>query len=198
MKWKKYLDESEEIQAIFEYDFKGIVHKTIGSTNKRNFSYEKVRNNEKFVTSQKAISHLEYGVWKVPWYAWITIVLDFVGALSSLITNTNIYSIIGFIPVAIFLLLAIYFRRFEYLISAVGSEKFHVLSRKKKVLDEIITFIKKLHNSEQVGLNASEEYIMGNYYNRLINRLLFIITFEISFFIGLAAEFAFIRSLIPA
>ncbi len=186
MKWKEYLDESEEVHAIFSYEFKGVVQKTIGSTNKRNFCYEKVRNAEKFVTSQKAISYLEYGMWKVPWFAWVTIILDFVISSVDLFTSLDVYSILGFIPAVIFLGLAIYFRKFEYLISAVGSEKFHVISRRKSVLDEITAFIKKLHTTEQVGLNASEEYIVGNYYDRLINRFLFIITFEVSFFLWIA------------
>ena len=71
----------------------------------------------------------------------------------------------------------------------MGSEKFHVISRRESVLEEITAFIKKLHTTDQVGLNASEEYIVGNYYDRLINRFLFIITFEVSFFIWLAEGF---------
>ncbi len=186
MKWQENLDGSEEIRALFEY--KGFTHKVIGSTDKRNFYYKKRRNEEKFVTSQKAISHLEYGEWKVPWYAWFWLTLDFISAAWNLITNPSTFTIVSFTPVALLLGLAIVFRKFEYLISAVGSEKFHIISRKKKVLDKIISFIKQLHHGEQVGLNASEEYVQGNYYDRLLNRFLFIITFEVSFFISLAFQ----------
>ena len=186
MKWQDNLDESEKIQALFEY--KGVNHKVIGSTNKRNFFYKKLLNEEKFVSSQKAISHLEYGEWKVPWYAWFWLIIDFISSLGNLIDSPTILSIVSFIPVVILIGLAILFRKFEYLISAVGSENFHIISRKKKVLDEIITFIKQLHHHEQVGLNASEEYVRGNYYDRLIKWILFFLTFEVSFFLALAFE----------
>ena len=186
MKWQENLDGSEKIQALFEYE--GFSHKVIGSTNKRNSFYKKLLNEEKFVTSQKAISHLEYGEWKVPWYGWFWLILDFISTLWNLITSPNIYTIISFVPVAILLGLAIVFRKFEYLISAVGSEKFHIISRKKKVLDKIMAFIKQLHHHEQVGLNASEEYVQGNYYDRLLKWILFFLTFEVSFFLALASQ----------
>ena len=165
MKWQEYLGESEKVQALFEY--KGISHKVIGSTNKRNFYYKKRRTEEKYVSSQKAISLLEYGEWKVPWYVWLVLIIDFVSSLWNLILKGSIFNIISFIPVAIFLGMGesrasrhLYQTIYEYEGSCEGKSELLAFLLKEIGFD-VVLFYYQEENHEAVGIRCPVKYSLN-------------------------------------
>ena len=89
MEWKNFIDESEEFEAIFEYKSVTKKIKVLAATNKRAFIFKKSYNDYKFVSSHKAISQIEYGRWRMPYWLWAYLILIFSYSLYDVVTSPN-------------------------------------------------------------------------------------------------------------
>ena len=150
--------------------------KVLGATNQRTFVYKKAHNDFKLVTSQKAISQIEYGHFRIPIWLWILVIGSFFISLSSLFGSPDFFDIISFIPTCGALIITIIYRKFDFINTSVGCEPFRVLSIRKSVLKDIEQFINILHSKPANFRNTSERFVQSNYFQKLFTRLLGIIS----------------------
>ncbi len=178
MEWQDIIDdETEEITATFKYVGLTKKVKILGATNKRAFVYKKFHNDYKIVTSHKSISQIEYGHYRLPIWIWIMVIVSFLISLQSIIATPSFFDWFFFVPSCFAVAVAIIYRKFDFINSAVGCEPFRVLSVRKSIIEGIEQFINVLHSKPTSLRNTPEEFVQSNYFERLFRRLLTIISF---------------------
>lgn len=180
MEWNNFIDDSEEFKAKFEYISFTRKVKVLAATNKRAFIFKKSHNDYKFVSSHKTISQIEYGLWRMPYWLWFYLIASFIYSIYDVTTNVNPLDIGVFISLFGTLIFCIIYRKFEYINTAVGCEPFRVLSRRQSVVTKIEKFINILHSTPTNLRHTREEFVVSNYFDKLIKRLVSVILFMIS------------------
>ena len=179
-----YLEDGEKIQTMIRYDYPlfPFIRRTtiVGLTNKRSFMYGRTGHRRRFVSSNRSLSHIEYGYWRMPIWMWILLGLSFVGPLSLLTQGMAEYLGIAVTMIvfpSILTLVCIRFRKFNYLGTAIGMEFIHIMCRKGSFIGDITEFLKKIHVEKPFGRPETENYVKPNYFKKRIRR--FIIIFAI-------------------
>ena len=176
-----YLEDGEEVQTKIQYNYPIIKRaKILGMTKTRSFMYWRSGHKQRFVSSNRSFSHMEYGHWRMPIWMWILLGISFLGPISILFKGISDYIglAVGMIIFpAILTIICIRFRKFNYLGTAIGTEFVHIICRKGSFIGDISEFLKKIHLGKPFGRPVTEQYIKSNYFKRRLR--FFIISFAI-------------------
>ena len=176
-----YLDEGEKIQTMIRYDYPFIKRtKILGMTNTRSFMYWRARNKQRFVSSNRSFSHMEYGYWRMPIWTWLLLGISFLGPISLFfLGDADLFRLaVGMIIFpSLLTLICIRYRKFNYLGTAVGTEFVHIISRKGTFIGDMGEFLRKVHLEKPFGRPVTEKYIRSNYFKSRIRS--FIVFFSI-------------------
>jgi hypothetical protein len=151
--------------------------KILGITDKRIFCYKKSHNDFKFVSSHKELTQIEAGQWKIPIWLWLFMIGTFFIPLIQYIENPDWFNTIFLILPIITFILCIFYRKFDFIITAVGCERFSVISRRKSILEAIKKFIDEYHSKPPKYRSNLEDFVQSNYIGKWFQRFISIVTF---------------------
>jgi len=176
MEIHNFLNEGEEVISFVRYEGKFNRVKVVGQTNKRSFGYRAIFNRKLFVSSRRSISHIEFGKWRIPIWLWVVMGLTFIPPIYMIFTpKLATYAQGLFVLPSIVVVFSLIFRRFTYLGTAIGSQFFHIITRKEHLLADATSFIKVLHLQKYFNKPASESYVILNYFGKWIRRFIILV-----------------------
>ena len=166
---KQFLYKGEQIISYVRYEGKLNRVKIVGQTNKRSFGYRSMLNRKRFVSSRRSISHIEFGKWRIPIWLWLILGLTFVPPILMMSSpELSSYSTGLLVLPSIVLIFCLIYRKFTYLGTAIGSQFFHIITRKPYLLKDATDFIRILHLQKYFNKPQSERYMTLNYFGKWI------------------------------
>jgi flagellar biosynthesis GTPase FlhF len=166
---KQFLYKGERIISYVRYEGKLNRVKIVGQTNKRSFGYRSMLNRKRFVSSRRSISHIEFGKWRIPIWLWLILGLTFVPPILMMSSpELSSYSTGLLVLPSIVLIFCLIYRKFTYLGTAIGSQFFHIITRKPYLLKDATDFIRILHLQKYFNKPQSERYMTLNYFGKWI------------------------------